>query len=429
MKKIVILGSSPAGVQIIEDIRKNDFSGEITLIAFDDHYPYKRDTFASFIRKAISPENVFCRAKDFYVQNKVNIVLDKKISRINVKRKKIFIEDNGQMDYDILIITDTPENRFPSIKGAHKTGIYGYKKLKDVDQMLNILPVVDTVAIQSDSFSGLQAAAAFANRGKEIIFISSKDSFLTKHFEGDVLQWLVNRLDAAGLRIMLDNAITEILGEKDARAVRLKSGKVFSAQIILFGETDEDLRVFPDSGLHRTKRIEVDAQFRSNIDSIFVVDQVCVFKDSEYSSSSNTQIISEPITPLSILLNQGKVVAAAINGQKMSFEIPILQWDLNCEDLTLTVLGQTGLSAEGEVQRTFEQESGRYAGLYYENNCLVGAVLVNAEDQRAQMLKMIKEKTPIDEANEACLTEGINTKQGNSKEINSDDISTELIDN
>ena len=71
-----------------------------------------------------------------------------------MKRKKIVIEDNGQIDYDILIITDTPENRFPTIKGANRTGIYGYKKLKDVDQMLNVLPVGDTVANQAYRFSG-----------------------------------------------------------------------------------------------------------------------------------------------------------------------------------------------------------------------------------------------------------------------------------
>jgi NAD(P)H-nitrite reductase large subunit len=68
MKRIVILGSSVAGAKIIEEIRRNDSSSEITIIAFDGHYPYKRDAFASFISKEITPENVFYRSKDFYEQ-------------------------------------------------------------------------------------------------------------------------------------------------------------------------------------------------------------------------------------------------------------------------------------------------------------------------------------------------------------------------
>ncbi|MCK5179290.1 MAG: NAD(P)/FAD-dependent oxidoreductase, partial [Candidatus Omnitrophica bacterium] len=64
MKQIVILGSSAAGAKMIEEVRRNDPLSEITIIAFDGHYPYMRDAFAPFIAQEIIPEDVFYRPKD-----------------------------------------------------------------------------------------------------------------------------------------------------------------------------------------------------------------------------------------------------------------------------------------------------------------------------------------------------------------------------
>lgn len=379
MKRIVILGCSAAGVEVIDGVRQWDSSSETTLIVFDGHYPYRRDMFAPFIAGEISREKVFCRPKDFYAQHKVNAVLEQKISRINVRRKKIFTDEKTQVDYDVLIVTDTPENRFPDIKGVNKTGVFGYKKFRDIEQMVNALLPVDTVAVQSDTFSGLQAAAAFAKRGKEVILISSENDFFGRHFEAETISWLVSRFEEKGVRIMRAGQIAEILGDKDAKAVRLESGKVFAAQIVLFGETEEDFRLFFDGGFRFNKKMGVNDRFETNISGVFAVDQVCGVNGCE------------PVTPLPVLEEQGRTVAAAINGRDHAVYLPPCSWDLDMEGLSVTVLGETGVRERTEVRRAFEREAGRYKGLYMESGYPVGAVLVNAADEKERFLRLILE--------------------------------------
>ena len=374
MKRIVILGSSAAGAKMIEEVRRTDSSSEITIIAFDGHYPYRRDVFAPFISKEIIPENVFYRSKDFYEQHNVNIVFDQKISRINFKRKKIFTEDKKQIDYDVLVVSDTPENRYPDIKGTNKENIYGYKKLKDIEGIVNALPVVKTVVIQSNSFAGLEVALSFIKRGKEVILISSEESFLITHFETEMVEWLIKKFEEKGLRIIQGNAISEILGDKAAKAVRLQTGKVFSAEVILFVETNEDLRLFSGSLLKVGENIEVNPEFKADAQDVFVVDQSCSLSGSE------------PVTPLLVLEEQGEMVAAAINGQERVFSMPLCIWSQNIEGLAITVLGRIDESGV-TVNHAFDQESGTYRGLYTKDKCLVGAVLVNTEDKRDELLR------------------------------------------
>ncbi|MCK5013526.1 MAG: FAD-dependent oxidoreductase [Candidatus Omnitrophica bacterium] len=383
MKRIIILGSSAAGAKVIEEVRRNDRESEITIIALDGHYPYRRDAFASFISKEITPENVFYRSKDFYDQHNVNIILDQKISRVNFKRKRVFTEDKQQFEYDVLIVTDTPENRYPDIKGTNKENVYGYKKLNDIDKIVNALPVVKTVVIQSNSFSGFEAALSFIKREKEVILVSSEDSFLTASFETEMVEWLISKLEEKGLRVIRDNMISEILGDKDAKAVRLQSGKVFSAEVILFVETDEDLRLFSGSSIKVTQKIEVNAEFKAGSDDVFAVDQACQLSGFE------------PVTPLSVLEEQGETVAAVISGQERTFTMPLCTLSQNIEGFVLTVLGR--IDGEGvTVNHAFDQDSGTYKGLYIQDNCLVGAVLVNKEDERDALLENIQKKVLFD---------------------------------
>lgn len=416
MGQIVILGSSVVGAKMIEEIRKSDQSSAITMITFDGHYPYKRDAFAPFIAKEIAPEEVFYKSKDFYEQHNVRIVFDQKISRINFNRKKIFTEEKQQYDYDVLIVTDTPENRYPNIKGTTKDNVYGYKKLKDIDQIVNALPVIKTIVIQSDTFTGLQAAASFIKRDKEVILVAPENSFLTKYFEDDVLEWLLSAYEEKGIRILRGNRIAEILGDKDAKAVKLQSGKVFSSEVILFMETDEDLRLFAGSSIKAGKHIEVNSDFKAEAEGVFAVDQSCSLRGTE------------PVTPLPVLEAQAETVAAMLSGQEKAFSMPVCVWRQDIEGLTVAILGCVD-KEEVMIDRTFDRDSGTYKALYIKDNCLVGAILINKEDEMDELLAYIRKGDYFNltesgadlvnrSENEQCVPE---TEERN--------VSTELIDN
>jgi len=47
---------------------------------------------AAMLAKEIAPEQVFSKAKDFYAQNNVNVILDRKIARINVKNYRLILK-------------------------------------------------------------------------------------------------------------------------------------------------------------------------------------------------------------------------------------------------------------------------------------------------------------------------------------------------
>ncbi len=333
MQKVVILGATEGVVKAIEEIRSTDQTSEITFLALDGQYPYNPHLFLEYINKEASLSQVLCKPKDFYEKNKVKVILDKKITKISFKKHKIalshrnsknkipipavpllaeqtrgqdkpenshvtpvlalrskatgpagkivqerkrvlILEDNEAMEYDILLITDPPSYRFPDIKGVQREGVFGVKRFKDIQGMVKLFPIVETIVIQAEDVNALKFVFAFLKMEKEIVVISpNPEIFSSLALEEN--KWIPQALEEGKLRFLKEYPIAEILGDEDVKAVRLQSGKVIATQMVIFFNTPEDFKLFVDSPLKINKKICVNAEFKTNIENVLAVHEAC----------------------------------------------------------------------------------------------------------------------------------------------------------
>ncbi len=280
MKKIVAIGNSIAGVKALETIRSFDAECALTLFTLDGCYPYQQELFADYFLKKIKENKIFYQPKEFYEHNRINVILQRQIARVNFKKKKIFTEEKDRIDFDFLIIADTNQVKFSDIKGTAKTGVFPLRMM-DMKKILAALPFVETVVIESSSAQGLRMAEAFKEQGKEVI--------------------------------VLDHSVTEILGDSDVKAVRLKSGKVIAAEMVIFTEARPDLRLFADTELKIDQRILIDSSLRTNIEGVFAFPPVARFKEEQFNTGDLTSTFK--------LEEAGKTIAANISAQSVSLTI------------------------------------------------------------------------------------------------------------
>lgn len=309
MKKILVLGSSIAGVKAIEEIRRFERDSEAVILGLDGRYPYDHNLFVPVIAKDTDYKKIFYKPNDFYEQNRIRVILDQKIARVNLKKNRITTEDKQQLEYDILIIADAPGYRLPEIKGVNKNGVYAFKQLEEIDRILDILPLVDNVVVQSDGFAGLQIASAFLKRDKEVVWIVATENIFQEILDPEISRKIAGALEGNKLHIVCQNTITDILGEGEVKAIRLKTGKVLAAQMVILPDAQPDFKLFADAPLAIGRRIAVDGQCSTGIEGVFAVDRAA---DGEGSADSLDR---------SSLEEQGKVVAGTINGQA-----PVFLW-------------------------------------------------------------------------------------------------------
>lgn len=394
MKKIVIYGSTPAAVSAIEAIRSSDQESPIIFLSNEGLYPYNFESLSGLLEGKIKADKVLLRPKDFYEKNKVSCLLNKKMVRINFKRKKIFTEDKEQIEFDVLIMTDVPGYRFPEIKGNNKSGLYDIYSFKSIKSILDYFPVTESLVIQDDSLWGLKLALALRSRGKEVYYIAEENGLWSNLLTQEKNQWLLEALQEKGLQVILKNAIAEILGDSEAKAVRLKTGKVLACELIGFGSATIDFRPFSESELDIKEKITVDQNFRTNFEDIYAVGACC-------------QRHPDHLGYVNIAEAEGKIVAGQILGQENNVSSPIFQQNLTDEKFTIDWLGPCGKGNSFlQSQEAWVSEKG-YIKVWLEQNKIYSAVLINAPDKKALIADVIQKQHLWDEVRGQIFAETI----------------------
>lgn len=257
VEKILILGNSPAGAKAAAEIKKAQPASEVSIVLYDEFYPYVFEKFGTQLDKKSNPADILYQSKDFYKKEGINLVLGQECSRINLKRKKVHLEDRTQLDFDKLLITELPGYRFPEIKGYNKTGVVGFRTLSDIEVIKKQAILSDVIVIEAVSSKVLELAAKITQYNKEV-YVICKDETLFKEISLDKVHFVSG------------TGIQEVLGDAEVKAVRLSSGKVIAADLVIVENIQPDFRIFSDEDIVLNKTFPMKSEFETQLEGVYV---------------------------------------------------------------------------------------------------------------------------------------------------------------
>lgn len=338
MKKIISLGHSLTAIKTIEEIKSRE-EVEVTVISQENIYPYNRGLVVSLPAKKITQNKVLYRPVDDYEKQGIRFIFDKKPTRINFKRGRVTLDDKEHLDYDFLILTEFFLPPFHHLKGANKTGLFNVRLLSDMTAFVKFMPLAETIVVESDHLAGLKTALALCEANKETLLVTSGKTLLNGSLaEADALI-LQAKAEEAGLRIFFQNRIAEILGDADAKAIRLQNGKVYGCQAVLSDADLPDLRLFKETELQFGQRVAVNNYYQTNFENVFALDGVCdniKIKDWDISSQY-----------LQASGDMAKTVSSKISGQDNALAALELNWEINIKGMVFEIASHQG--AESQV--------------------------------------------------------------------------------
>ena len=89
MKQFIIIGNSAAGIAAIEAIRRTDKDSKITIISDEDNPSYCRCLISYYLAGDVKEDKILYRSADFYKDNNIELLLNKKVSRVDPKKNRI----------------------------------------------------------------------------------------------------------------------------------------------------------------------------------------------------------------------------------------------------------------------------------------------------------------------------------------------------
>lgn len=401
MKQFVIIGNSAAGIAAVEAIRKSDKESKIIVLSDEPYASYCRCLISYYLSQEVKEDKLLYRPDNFYKENNIELLLGKKVTRVDPKKNRIVLEDKSQISYDYLLIATGAHPKFPELKGIKKEGVFGFRTIKDAKDIAGLLPVTKSACVLGGGLIGLKAAYALKKRNIDVKVIIKSRQVLSQVLDSEAAQLVRERLEENGIEIILGQDVAEIIGEGEIKAVKLDSGKVLSASLVIVGKgVSPNIGPVKDTGIKLNEGIISNNNLQTNIPNVYAAGDVAETFDLTLGG-----FCVNALWPVAV--EQGRIAGANMAGGNINYEGSLGMNSLEFFGLPTVSLGlfRPKEAEEYEEIKIADKKAPIYKKLVLKNNCLVGAVLAGNINNSGLFLRLIRDRVDVTSFKDKLLGE------------------------
>src|SRR6478609_3916499 len=129
--QILIVGAGAAGNSAAEKLRREGYSGKITLVAGEGSLPVDRPNLSKDYLAGTAPEEwIPLRSEEFYRDQRIDL-LQGKVSSVDPNAKSVTLADGSRLDYDALLLATGAAAIRLNIPGGGLPHVYTLRTLAD----------------------------------------------------------------------------------------------------------------------------------------------------------------------------------------------------------------------------------------------------------------------------------------------------------
>jgi len=403
MKQFIIIGNSAAGIATVEAIRQRDKNSKILVFSDEDYPAYCRCLIPYYLAGDIKEDKILYRAESFYRENNIELLLNKKVMRIDPKKNRITCEDKTQFNYDALLIATGASPKFPEgLKGIKKRGVFGFRTIKDTKDICGLLPVTKVACVLGGGLIGLKAAYGLKKRNVEVKVIIKSKQVLSQMLDFETAGFVQRKLEENGIEIILGQDVDEIIGNGDIKAVKLDSGKAFESSLIIVGKgVSPNIDLIKETEIKFNEGILANNLMQTNMPNIYTAGDVCESFDVALG-----QFSMNALWPVAV--EQGKIAGANMSGDNLNYTGSLGMNSIEFFGLPVISLG---LYKVKEADTNFEElkfcntKENLYKKIILKDNFIVGAIFVGDIKNSGVFLRLIRERINISSFKDRLLQE------------------------
>lgn len=402
MKQFVIIGNSAAGIAAVESIRAKDKDSKVTVISDEDYTAYCRCVLSYYLAGEAAEAKLIYRPKEFYLENNIDLILGKKVTRVEPKKNCIFLEDKQKLEYDALIIATGACAKFPEIKGVHKHAIFGLRTVKDVKEILSLLPITKTACVLGGGLIGLKAGYALKKRGIEVKVIVKSKHILSQVLDNTAADIIQRHLESNGLEILTGLDVIEFLGNGELKAVKLDSGKIIGCEVVVIGKgVSPNIDIVKDTPIKLNEGIVVDNFLKTSVENIYAAGDCAEAFDFALEKPQVNALWPNAVEQGCLagknLLGENLAYAGSIGMNTVEFfALPVVSMGIVKEEDGMQVLAH--LDAQNKV----------YKKVVLKDNRIKGAILLQRIEDSGIYLELIRHKVDISGVKDELLNDSFN---------------------
>lgn len=398
----VIVGNGVAAIGAVEGIRQHDTEGSIMIISDEMVPTYGRPLISYYLADKIQLDTLPYRPETFYTENKVTMQLDSEVTGIDPVGRKVTLQTGEEISYGKLLLATGGAPVAPEIRGIHGKGVYNFTTVAHAEALKEIIDSVKNVVVIGAGLIALKAAEGFAEREIDVTLVV-RSRIMRAYFDEVAGEMVVRHLEKNGLKFMQGVHVNRIkrYGNGAVKGVDTDKGFLPADVVVIAAGVAPNMRLASDAGLECNQGIRVDDFMTTSNPDVFAAGDVAEARDmltGEYTV--------RPIWPNAY--SQGRYAGYNMAGAEKSYSGGLSMNSITYYGLPTITIGQTIFKdSSGHEVTTFEDpENSIYRKLIFEDDVLVGCILIGDIDAAGFYTSFIKNRFKLDPESKKLLMEG-----------------------
>jgi nitrite reductase (NADH) large subunit len=398
---VVVVGCGVAGVTTAITIRQNDLQAMVTMYTDEKRLYYPRPELYRVLSGEVQSQEIIAFPEQWYKERGITVYLGKKVSKIDIVKKELLLEDGSRAIYDKLLLTNGAHPFVPPIKGVDKTGVFSLRSVEDAVTIRDYAKKMTKAIVIGGGLLGLEFAASLRKLGLEVEVVEIFPRLLPMQLDADGASVLKDRIAALGIGFELGVKTVEILGKESVSGIALDNGKQLSGDFVLFSAgIRSNIELAAEAGIKVNRGVVVDQYLQTNANDVYAAGDVAEFEGRVYG-----------IIPAAE--EQARIAAVNLVGdEKQVYKGTIPSNTLKIVGIELTSMGLVTPEEPGyEEIKKINREKGVYKKIVLKQGKILGAIILGDVRSAVPIKRMMDQGTDVTEWKDFILEDNFDYRK------------------
>jgi len=329
-ENVIIVGGGAAGNAAAEMLRREGYSGDVTMISADDAVPYDRPNLSKdFLAGTASEEWIPLRSMDFYREHQIELLLNTRVAAIDPQEKSVQLVDGSKRKFDSLLLATGAAPVKLRIPGGDSPQVCYLRSLSDCRAIIGKAAKARRVVLVGASFIAMEVAASLIHRKLQVHVVAPEAVPMERVLGPQVGEHLRRLHERNGVVFHLQQSVVAI----DERRVVLKDGNAIEeADQVVIGIGVRPLIDFAErAGIKTDNGVLVNEYLETSIPQIYAAGDIARWPDPLTGDHIRVEhwVVAE---------RQGQTAARNMLGRRERFDTAPFFWTTQY-DFTLNYVG------------------------------------------------------------------------------------------